>query len=270
MRYLSTFSGIEAATLAWHPLGWKPAAFAEIEGSPAKVLAHHYPHVPNLGDVTKYKEWKIDGAIDLLVGGSPCQSFSVAGLRKGLDDPRGNLMLTFGAIAAKFRTRWMVWENVPGVLSSNGGRDFASLLGLLTGQRIEPPADGWRNSGIISGYKNAYGVAWRVLDAQYVRTQSHPRAVPQRRRRVFLVGYLGDWRSAAAVLLERESMRGDSPPSREAGQGITHDIAQCLTSSGRGIERAGEIRGQDHVVAVHCLAHGQGGGLNLELNIAQR
>jgi len=244
MRYGSVCSGIEAATQAWHPLGWTPAFFSEIEKFPSAVLAHHYGSnmpgdalttngVPNLGDMTKFEEWP-DYAIDLLVGGTPCQSFSVAGLRKGLDDPRGNLMLTFGAIAQRYRPSWVVWENVPGVLSDDGGRGFASLLGLLSGRRIEVPHDGWRNAGVVPGYQGAYGLAWRVLDAQYIRVDGFGRAVPQRRRRVFVVGYLGDWRRAAAVLLEREGLRGDSPPRREAGEssaartgfGITGSVTQ--------------------------------------------
>lgn len=130
MKYLSVCSGIEAATVAWHPLGFEPVAFSEIEPFPSAVLAHHYPDVPNLGDMTKYKEWPYErGSIDILVGGTPCQSFSVAGLRKGLSDPRGNLALVYLGIADHFRPRWIVWENVPGVLSSNGGRDFGSFLG---------------------------------------------------------------------------------------------------------------------------------------------
>lgn len=130
MKYLSLCSGIEAASVAWHPLGWRPFAFSEIDAFPAAVLAHHYPATPNLGDMTKFKDWP-DATFDILVGGTPCQSFSVAGLRKGLHDPRGNLMLTFGAIAARYRPAWLVWENVPGVLSSNRGRDFGTFLGML-------------------------------------------------------------------------------------------------------------------------------------------
>jgi len=187
MKYLSVCSGIEAATAAWHGLGFEPVAFSEIEKFPSAVLFHHYPEVPNWGDMTKFKEWP-DANIDLLVGGTPCQSFSVAGLRKGLDDPRGNLMLTYLAIANRYRPKWLVWENVPGVLSSNGGRDFGSFLYGLGQLR--------------------YGFAYRVLDAQYF-------GVAQRRRRVFVVGCLGDWRSAAAVLFERHSLSGNSAPSRE-------------------------------------------------------
>jgi DNA (cytosine-5)-methyltransferase 1 len=193
MRYGSVCSGIEAATSAWHSLGWTPQWFSEIEPFPSAVLAHHYPNVPNMGDMTKFKEWKLDDstAIDVLVGGTPCQSFSVAGLRKGLDDPRGNLMLTYLAIARKYRPKWLVWENVPGVLSSAGGEDFASLL---------------RGMGELG-----YGFAYRVLDAQYF-------GVAQRRRRVFVVGCLGDWRAAAAVLFERHSLSGHPAPSRKARQ----------------------------------------------------
>ena len=206
MRFGSVCSGIEAASQAWIPLGWEPAFFSEIEPFPCAVLAHHHPDVPNLGDMTKYQEWP-DHAIDLLVGGTPCQSFSVAGLRKGLADPRGNLMLTFGALAARYRPTWLVWENVPGVLSSNGGRDFGTFLGMLG--------------------ELGYGFAYRVLDAQYF-------GVAQRRRRVFVVGYLGDWRRAAAVLFERHSLSGHPAPRREAGQGAAAD-------AGCGFETAGTL-----------------------------
>ena len=208
--YGSVCSGIEAATQAWHPLGWKAAFFSEIERFPSAVLEHHYPHVPNHGDMTKFKDWP-DHAIDILVGGTPCQSFSVAGLRQGLADPRGNLMLTFGAIADLYRPKWLVWENVPGVLSSNRGRDFSAFVGLL-GQL-------------------GYGWAYRILDAQHVRTRSFPYAVPQRRRRVFVVGYLGDYRRAAAVLFDRESLSGHPAPRRKAGQGFARGF-ECGPSGG--------------------------------------
>lgn len=138
MNYLSVCSGIEAATVAWHSLGWNPVAFSEIEKFPSQVLEHHYPAVPNMGDMTKYKEWNINGSIGLLVGGTPCQSFSVAGLRKGLEDPRGNLALTYCGILDRFRPKWLIWENVPGVLSSSGG-------GILA-----PSSGRWANSGMGS------------------------------------------------------------------------------------------------------------------------
>lgn len=232
MRYLSVCSGIEAASAAWMPLGWRPVAFSEIEPFPTSVLAHHHPGVPNWGDMTKYKEWP-DEPIDLLCGGTPCQSFSVAGLRKGLADPRGNLMLTFGAIAARYRPRWLVWENVPGVLSSNGGRDFGTFLGML-GQL-------------------GYGFAYRVLDAQYVRVESHPRAVPQRRRRVFVVGHSGGlWQRAAAVLFERASLCGHPAPSREARQVAPTIPARSTAGGGLGTDF-------DCDGGTICVATGQAG-----------
>ena len=221
MKYGSVCSGVEAATAAWHPLGWEPQWFSEIEKFPSAVLAHHYPDVPNLGDMTQFKEWPIDRSIDLLVGGTPCQSFSVAGLRKGLDDPRGNLMLTYLAIAAQYQPKWLVWENVPGVLSSQRGRDFGTFLGAL-GQL-------------------GYGFAYRVLDAQYF-------GVAQRRRRVFVVGYLGDWRRAAAVLFERESMSGHPAPSREAGQKAAPTVTQ-----GAPFSRTGNQRVEAEAIVAQCL-----------------
>jgi DNA (cytosine-5)-methyltransferase 1 len=194
MKYLSVCSGIEAATTAWHHMGWNPVAFSEIEKFPSEVLSHHYPNVPNLGDMTKFKEWNLNDSIGLLVGGTPCQSFSVAGLRKGLEDPRGNLALIYCGILDKFKPKWFLWENVPGVLSSGGGRDFGSFLGAVA--------------------ELGYGFAYRVLDAQYF-------GVAQRRRRVFVVGYLGDWRPAAKVLFESESLRRDTPPSRSKREEVT-------------------------------------------------
>jgi DNA (cytosine-5)-methyltransferase 1 len=177
-------------------MGWQPVAFSEIEPFPSAVLKHHYPHVPNVGDMTKFKEWNLE-PIDLLVGGTPCQSFSVAGLRKGLDDPRGNLMLTFLAIAERERPKWIVWENVPGVLSSNGGRDFGTFLAALG--------------------ELGYGWAYRVLDAQWF-------GVAQRRRRVFVVGCLGDQAGAAKVLFESESVQRNPAPSREARKGAARGV----------------------------------------------
>ena len=197
MKYGSVCSGVEAATVAWHDLGFEPQWFSEVDAFPSEVLKHHYPHITNHGDMTKFKEWKNEKTIELLVGGTPCQSFSVAGLRKGLSDPRGNLMLTYLAMADRFKPKWLVWENVPGVLSSNGGRDFSTFLTAMG--------------------KIGYGFAYRVLDAQYF-------GVPQRRRRVFVIGCLGDWRSAASVLFEPESLSGDTPPSREKGERIAPTV----------------------------------------------
>jgi len=190
LRYLSVCSGIEAASMAWEPLGWQPAAFAEVEKFPSAVLAHHWPQVPNMGDMNNHEQWDLP-AISVLVGGTPCQSFSVAGLRKGLHDPRGGLMLTFLEIAQRRRPQWIVWENVPGVLSSDGGRDFGAFLGAL---------------GALG-----YGWAYRVLDAQWF-------GVAQRRRRVFVVANLGDGTAPAKVLFESESVCRNPAPSREAGE----------------------------------------------------
>ena len=214
-------------------MGWKAQWLAEIEPFPSSLLQHHYPDTPNLGDMTKFNDWPTDDkhAIDLLCGGTPCQSFSVAGLRKGLDDPRGNLMLTFGAIAAKYRPEWLVWENVPGVLSSNGGRDFGAFLGML-GQL-------------------GYGFAYRVLDAQYF-------GVAQRRRRVFVVGCFGDWRSAAAVLFERHSLQGHPAPSREKGQEVAGTFG-ARTTAGGGFGGDFETTGGLRAVETLCVATGQAG-----------
>jgi DNA (cytosine-5)-methyltransferase 1 len=198
MKYGSVCSGVEAATVAWHDLGWEPQFFSEFDAFPSAVLNHHYPDVPNFGDMTKYKEWNLnEKSIDLLVGGTPCQSFSISGLRKGLGDERGNLMLEYLRMADELKPKWIVWENVVGVLSSNGGRDFGTFLTALG--------------------KIGYGFAYRVLDAQYF-------GVPQRRRRVFVVGCLGDWRSAGKVLFESESLSGNPPPSRKKGERVAPTV----------------------------------------------
>jgi DNA (cytosine-5)-methyltransferase 1 len=206
MKYGSVCSGIEAATMAWHSLGWKPQWFSEIEPFPSAVLQHHYPETPNLGDMTLIHSNPIfnETTIDVLVGGTPCQSFSVAGLRKGMEDPRGNLALEFCRIADKAKPQWIVWENVPGVLSSNGGKDFGSLLGALG--------------------ELGYGFAYRVLDAQHF-------GVAQRRRRIFLIGYLGDWRPAAAVLFESESLCRDIAESRGKRQKVTREIKGSVVNN---------------------------------------
>jgi DNA (cytosine-5)-methyltransferase 1 len=221
MKYGSVCSGIEAASVAWHNLGWEPQWFSEIEQFPSEVLKHRFPAVPNLGDMTTINQNPIadERPIDLLVGGTPCQSFSVAGLRKGLADPRGNLMLTFLSIADKLRPKWIVWENVPGVLSSNGGKDFGTFLGALG--------------------ELGYGFAYRVLDAQHF-------GVAQRRRRVFVVGYLGDWRVAAAVLFERESLSGNTKPSRKKGEEVASDVEGSVGDAGQVvIDRAAFNQGEN-------------------------
>jgi DNA (cytosine-5)-methyltransferase 1 len=238
LRYLSVCSGIEAVSVAWQPLGWEPAMFAEIDPFCCWLLRSRYrasrpQHMPSPNDAPTRKEAKQRavairnivalpsdgavvnfgdfikigaedvGAIDLLAGGTPCQSFSVAGKRAGLDDPRGNLTIEFARLADRIRPTWLVWENVPGVLSIDDGRTFGAFLGMLV--------------------QLGYGLAWRVLDAQYF-------GVPQRRRRVFVVGHLGDWRAAAAVLLDESCMSGYPPSRREARK----DVAPTLSARTHG------------------------------------
>ena len=255
MRYGSICSGVEAASLAWASLGWTPAFLAEVEPFPCALLQQRWDatsplrplavseavgdkdrllrkkwakeiallpktgSVRNLGDFTKIQPEDYDGRIDLLVGGTPCQSFSIAGLRGGLSDPRGNLMLEFTRLAYRTGARWVVWENVPGVLTSGDkGSDFAAFLSLLVGWEVKPPKDGWRKCGIVTNAPGCFGVAWRVLDAQYTRVPEFPRAIPQRRRRVILVGHLDSWIRPAEVLFDGEMRGGDSPPRREQRQ----------------------------------------------------
>jgi DNA (cytosine-5)-methyltransferase 1 len=232
MRYLSVCSGIEAVSVAWQPLGWQPAMLAEIDPFCCWLLRSRYrasrpiympsPHgapdrdeikrraaairnvmalpadgdIINAGDFTKIGKEDV-GTIDLLVGGTPCQSFSIAGKRAGLDDPRGNLTIEFARLADRLRPVWLVWENVPGVLSIDGGRTFGAFLGMLV--------------------ECGYGIAYRILDAQHF-------GVPQRRRRVFVVGCAGDWRAAAAVLLDAACLSGHPPPRREARQGSARGV----------------------------------------------
>jgi len=202
IKYLSVCSGMEAASVAWHPLGWEPVGFSEIEPFPSEILKQRFPNTPNYGDLTKYPEWPIQpGTVDVLVGGTPCQSYSVAGKRAGLNDPRGQLMLSFLDLAAKLQPKWIIWENVPGVLSSNGGRDFGSFVGAL-GQL-------------------GYGFAYRVLDAQFF-------GVPQRRRRVFVVANLGGWRSCAEVLSLAEGMRGNLASGGKKRKGVAADAGASV------------------------------------------
>jgi DNA (cytosine-5)-methyltransferase 1 len=237
MKYATVCSGVEAPSLAWHGLGWMPVWFSEIENFPAAVLKYHYPTVPNLGDMTMLHENETykNEPINLLCGGTPCQSFSFAGLRKGLDDERGNLALHFIRILGEKRPTWFVWENVPGVLSSAGGRDFATILGGFTGRKITAPKNGWENSGICEGIPDAYGIAWTTLDAQYF-------GVPQRRRRVFVVGHLGDWHGPAAVLFDTACLSGNPAPGRETRQGTAGRIAAFLAAGGKS---AGSVNQQD-------------------------
>lgn len=226
MRFFSCFSGIEAASVAWEPLGWQAVGFSEIDPFACSVLAHRYPTVTNYGDIARHAEWESMGLrepVDLLVGGSPCQSFSVAGLRNGLADPRGALALTYLGVADRLRPRWIVWENVLGVLSADGGRAMGSFLGALG--------------------ELGYGFAYRVLDAQFF-------GVPQRRKRVFVVArHLGDWRSSAKVLLEPKGLRRDTQPSKQQAAGSSHGALQCIDARERSTivyAIAGNVIGRMH------------------------
>ena len=202
MKYFSVCSGVGTDHLAFGPLGWECQGFAEIAPFPSAVLEHRFPGVKNYGDFTRVTKDEV-GSVDLLVGGTPCQSFSIAGQRGGLGDPRGNLALEFVRLAVRLEAKWIIWENVPGVLTSGGGRDFGSILRAF------------RDSG--------YSLAWRVLDAQWF-------GVPQRRRRVFLVGCVGGG-SPVPILFESPSLRRDTPPSRKAGQETSRDVGESVTSS---------------------------------------
>lgn len=243
MIYGSVCSGIEAASLAWEPLGWNPAWFAEIEPFPSAVLAHHWPHVTNLGDMTKIATAVLKGDVvapDILVGGTPCQAFSVAGAREGLADDRGFLTIKYVELANAIDQKRAaagavpcitVWENVPGVLSSKDNA-FGAFLGFLAGEDCElvPPGKKWENAGCVLGPQRA--IAWRILDAQYF-------GVAQRRRRVFVVASAREGFDPAKVLFECEGMRRDSAPSREAGKAVA-----ALTANGVGTCGADDNQGQ--------------------------
>lgn len=228
LRFLSVCSGIEAASVAWHPLSWRAVAFSEIEKFPSAVLAHHYPDVPNLGDFTKIDTTTL-GRVDILAGGTPCQAFSVAGLRQGLDDARGNLTLKFVELAHELADgnglRNVVWENVVGVLSDKGNAFGCFLAGLVgADSAIDPPARGrWPSAGMVSGPKGR--AAWRVLDAQYF-------GVAQRRRRVIVVADFGNGADPAEVLFEQDGLRRHSPPSREAGKDVAGTVAEGAGGGG--------------------------------------
>jgi DNA (cytosine-5)-methyltransferase 1 len=309
MRYGSICSGVEAATLAWSWLGWETAFLAEVEPFPCAVLMQKFgaskplrmldpsesetekekkqrtnwkkqidkfPYggiIPNLGDFTKITRNDYDGEIDLLVGGPPCTAFSVAGLRKGLDDPRGNLALEFAKLAHRIRPHWLVFENVPGILSQSSGEAFAEILSAFCGWKVEVPVlrrkkngqliRGWKNSGIITQAPGGFGLAWRTLDAQYVRVDGYPRAVPQRRRRLFLIGHIDSWQSATTILFDSKSFEWDSEPRREKRQGTASGF-EVGPAGGRQSEvsatldtkcKDGAIRNQTGML---CLAHGQG------------
>lgn len=236
LNYLSICSGIEAASVAWHPLGWKCEGVSEIDPFRSAVLNYHYPNVKNFGDFTEIKKNDFrKRPISLIVGGTPCASFSIAGLRRGFEDDRGNLALEFIKLVDRINPKWVLWENVPGVLSSNKGRDFGSFIGGLA--------------------ECGYGFAHRVLDAQYIRTQRFPKAVPQRRRRVFVVGYLGDWRNPAKVLFDGEALSGNNPPGRKKEQKTSRKSTHRIVRSDQYVqdEVASTIAARDYKSATDLI-----------------
>ena len=250
ITYGSVCSGIEAATQAWHPLGMRAAWFAEIEPFPSAVLAHHYPDVPNHGDMTKLAALVLAGKIpapDVLVGGTPCQAFSVAGMREGLTDPRGALTIKYVELAdavdyvragQRKPASVIVWENVPGVLSDKGNA-FGCFLGALAGEdcELQPPGKKWQDAGCVYGPKRT--IAWRVLDAQYF-------GLAQRRRRVFVVASARDGFDPTEVLFERQGVRRDTAPRRGEGQ----DVACTLDARTEG----GGFPGTDGATGGHVVA----------------
>lgn len=289
MKYISVCSGIEAASVAWKPLGWEPVAFAEIEAFPSAVLKYHYPDIPNLGDITKIDGRQYHGKVDILVGGTPCQAFSIAGLRKGLEDARGNLTLTFVELADAIQPPFVLWENVPGVLSSKDNA-FGCFLGGLSGADgpLLPPGGRWTDAGCVFGPSRA--IAWRVLDAQYF-------GVAQRRRRVFVVACPRGGADPTEILFEWQGQRRDAPPLRKNGEGqiactpesisgtvsskwakgtggpsgdehynliveqvVFHDVGPTIGSSGPPYSRPGNSYVETEAVIVVRERHGKPGG----------
>lgn len=250
ITYGSVCSGIEAATVAWHPLGWQASWYAEIEPFPSAVLAHHYPDTPNHGDMTRLAAIVLSGKIpapEVLVGGTPCQAFSVAGMREGLADPRGAITIKYVELLDAIdhvRTKRgqpeaaCLWENVPGVLSDKGNA-FGCFLGALVGEseELQPPGGKWKDAGCVYGPTRT--AAWRVLDAQYF-------GLAQRRRRVFVVASARAGFDPLEVLFEREGVRRDTPPRRREGQ----DVACTLDARTEG----GGFPGTDGATGGHVVA----------------
>ena len=262
MKYATVCSGIGAPEAAWSDMWGPPEFVSEIDKFPSAVLKHHYPDVPNYGDMTKYKEWP-DHDLDVLIGGTPCQSFSVAGLRRSLEDERGNLTLTFLGLARRYQPRFTIWENVPGVLNTPDNAFGCLLAGLVGSDTIPVPngdkGQGWGNSGFILGPERV--AAWRVLDAQYF-------GVPQRRRRVFVIANPREMGFASCqILFEPESLRGNPPKGRKEGEGVAEDAEGCLGNNctvaspitagyckGAGVNDGKKGSPQNLIV----MAHGQG------------
>lgn len=252
MKFLSLFSGIEAASQAWKPLGWECVGVSEIEAFPCNALSQIHPDVPNLGDITKITELDIFtlGQINLVVFGSPCQDLSVAGKRKGLDGARSGLfhdtMRIVGWARKHGGCRFALWENVPGAFSSNSGDDFGIVVGQMVGLECPTPPKGWGTEGATVGTEAM--VEWSVLDAQWF-------GVAQRRRRVFALADFGDWANRPPILLEPQGLRGDTAPSREAGQSVAPTIRAGAANGGAGHgARSGDSK--DELITVHTATCG--------------
>ena len=231
LNFISLFSGIEAASVAWKPLGWNCLALAEIEPFPSAVLAYHYPDVPNLGDITKADWTQFKGKCDVVVGGPPCQAFSIAGLQNSLQDERGNLSLEYLKVVDTINPRWVITENVPGWLSTKDNAFGCFLAGLVGADTplISPLERGrWTDAGMVVGPKRA--AAWRILDAQYI-------GLAQRRRRVFVIASPRNGGNPAAILFESIGLQGNPPPSRKAGERIAPTVTGGAPFSGTGNER---------------------------------
>ena len=291
MNYGSVCSGVEAASLAWEHLGWKPVFFSEVEPFPAAVLMQRFEAtkplrpldpaqasdekdrktrlswqkqiaelpgsgtVPNFGDFTLIKKDDYNEQIDLIVGGTPCQDLSIAGKRLGFEGKRSVLALDFVRLCFETGTRWVCWENVPATLSSNNGQDFARFLSLLCGWDVPVPDKGWKKAGIITNSPGHFGLAWRVLDSQYTRVEQFPRAVPQRRKRLFLVGYLDSWKYPCKVLFDGEMCGGNLAPSRTKRQGITDDTERSIDTAKSIRMRSGKPGGGKGALIGDNLSH---------------
>lgn len=235
LKYLSVCSGIDAASVAWKDLPWKAVGFSEINKFCNQVLKYHYPETPNFGDLTQLHESENyqSAQFDVLIGGTPCQAFSLAGNRTGLDDDRSNLALEYCRVLGSKQPKWFIWENVPGCTSTAGGEDFACLLSAWTGRSVS--GQQFTNAGVIQGAPGHYSIAWRILDAQYF-------GVPQRRRRIFVVGHLGDdWRPPVSVLFESQSLCRIAQKGQKTQ---CQDTAFFETGFGSWSEGVGTLRAQ--------------------------
>ncbi len=291
MNYGSICSGVEAATLAWQGLGWKATFFAEVEPFPAAVLMERFgatrplhplnpeyatdekdrkqrlswqkqiaelPEggtIPNFGDFTLIKKEDINEKVDLIVGGTPCQDLSIAGKRLGFEGSRSVLALDFVRLCFELGVRWVVWENVPAALSSRNGEDFARFVSLLCGWEVPVPGKGWGKCGIVTNAPGHFGISWRVLDAQFTRVEQFPRAIPQRRKRLFLVGYLGNWKYPCKVLFDGEMCGGHTPPSRTKGQGFTINAERSIDLAKSIRMRSGKSGGGKGALIGDNLSH---------------